>query len=597
MTNSPSPTITDKIKRWFKQKSNVLVTLLVTLLLVVMAGQMLFEADLDGASSDEQIHILSGYTTLTQAHVLFDPEHPFLAKAIAALPLLIVKPNVPHDAAHLSPDQSHITYNTYWQANSWGFQMLFQSGNNPDQLLFLTRAMMALLTVALAGVMFWWVRSLWGTASGLAALVLITFEPSLIGHGRLANDDTAAALFFIISIAAFCHYLKKSNYAWLIATGVFLGLGLITKYSLLLLGPAFIIMLGIYLFKQRPTEAQIFTSIRSIWLRYALGLVLIFAIAWGIVWLAYGSLMLINPAQNPSSLEGAYLLSPFLQKWGGYLIPVMYAKGAFLLFNPNAHGRDGYLLGSCYIGGRWDYFPVLWVYKNTIPSILLFFTGGYLLYRHRKTTALTALLIIVPLVVYALFSFASKINIGYRHFLPVSVLTLVIASYPFSLVDWSAFWATLKSKQWSNIGRPPNLYPALLCLALVSSVLATLVAYPNHLSFMNALSLEPYNRPYISSDSNIDWGQGTKLLQRYMTEQSINQIAFDNFTGTGEAKARGMNVVNANAQDHSYKGYLALSRSTIIDHYCTKNNDWGWVVDRLQPQAVLGNTINIYKLN
>jgi hypothetical protein len=81
-----------------------------------------------------------------------------------------------------------------------------------------------------------------------------------------------------------------------------------------------------------------------------------------------------------------------------------------------------------------------------------------------------------------------------------------------------------------------------------------------------------------------------------MTDHHIAEVAFDNFTGTSEAISRGMSITDANPTDHQYKGYIALSRSVIIDHYCTKHNDWGWLVDHHQPVAIINNTINLYKL-
>lgn len=627
------------IFRIYLQMKRFLIPIIIISLLATMFAQLLFEANADGASSDEQIHILSGYTTLTQGHVLFDPEHPFLAKALAAIPLLLIHPTVPYQASHLSPYQAQTVYNTYREANQWGYEMLFTSDNNPNQLLFLTRSVIAALTVLLAFVIYLWTKSLWGTASALAALALTAFEPSILAHGHLANDDTVAALFFIASLAAFHSFLKKPTYRWILICGFVLGLGLITKYSLLLLGPIFILLLIGWLLLQQSAlplarnvkVAHLFhlsylSSLfaRTNWRRYTFGLLAIFIIAWSVIWVSYGSLIILNPAQNPTTITNAPQVPPIIATITPYVIPVMYAKGAALLFDPNSHGRDGYLLGACYKGGRLDYFSVITFFKTPLPTIGLFIFACYLWWKNRRNNHFIPIIIFTSLLFYLGISSLSNINIGYRHMLPVGALIIITAAYPFSRIDWrriivssqqqilkltantrfNAHTVQLISSKSIDDTRLLDhnrswlpVFPSLLVvLALLASISSSLVAFPNHLPYYNILAGEPYNRPFISADSNIDWGQGTKALYHFMQQNNIDHLVLDNFIGTAEAESQNYPISPADPSNHTYQGYLALSRSTIIDHYCANNNDWGWVVDQQQPIAIVGGTINVYKL-
>jgi hypothetical protein len=218
----------------------------------------------------------------------------------------------------------------------------------------------------------------------------------------------------------------------------------------------------------------------------------------------------------------------------------------------------------------------------------------------------------------------SNINIGFRHALPMYALAIIVASYPFSLVDWKKAASSVKfqaSRLFLGIsmatGRIENrkvsvttspeletqadflrrlLLPTSYLLLLFCIIATGLLAFPNDLSYYNILSGEPRPIPYISADSNIDWGQSSKTLYAYMQQHKISHIAFDNFTGTTVAEARNYPIAEADPTHHNYHGYLALSRSTIIDHLCTKNNDWGWVVDNKKPIAVIGGSVNLYKL-
>lgn len=616
-----------------------LIPIVVTILCLIMAVQMLSLAAYDDSTVDEPIHILSGYTTLTQAHVLFDPEHPFLAKALAAMPLLFIHPHVPHAASHLTPQQAQMSYNTYENANLWGFQMLYTSGNNPDQLLFLTRTVIALLTVGLALAIYFGTKSVFGPASALAALTFIAFEPSFVAHGHLANDDTIASLFFVTTVILFYRYLRRPSWKTIVLTGLSFGLGLLTKYSLLLLGPSFVALLVLWLVFQRqhknPTVPPIFTRLASNWQRYSAGLLAIFIIAWACIWIGYGSLAIINPSQNPLSIVGlghAHRIPTAIADVANFAAPAMYIKGAWLLFSPANSGRHGYLLGACYQGGLWYYFPVTWFFKTALPITILFLSTLILWWRKRKQLDFAPIVLLVCIGIYLAFSMQSNINIGFRHALPMYALALIVATYPFSLVDWrkAAYrlqvavygWKatvlsyftgirTPRDKQKQTANTSPSaqtsdlkpqaanrtfILPALLAISILSVIVTGTLAYPNDLSYYNILAGEPRPIPFISADSNIDWGQSSKALYAYMQQHNISHVAFDNFTGTTVAEARKLPVTPADPSNHNYHGYLALSRSTIIDHLCTKNNDWGWVVDHYQPIAIVGGSVNLYKL-
>src|SRR5690606_8401240 len=111
-----------------------------------------------------------------------------------------------------------------------------------------------------------------------------------------------------------------------------------------LLGPIFIILLIGWLTIHRDYTSAIippiFTTLSAQWQRYTAGLIAIFLTAWSVIWLSYGSLMLINPDQNPASLTGLIQLPAFILNSASVILPAMYAKGALLLFGPSSHGRD-----------------------------------------------------------------------------------------------------------------------------------------------------------------------------------------------------------------------------------------------------------------
>lgn len=74
---------------------------LVVLMLAVMGGLLVKNARDDSDTTDEPIHILSGYEYW---HGVFtvNPEHPPLGKQLAALPLIFIRPNLPANSEFTS---------------------------------------------------------------------------------------------------------------------------------------------------------------------------------------------------------------------------------------------------------------------------------------------------------------------------------------------------------------------------------------------------------------------------------------------------------------------------------------------------------------
>src|SRR2546425_3438314 len=89
------------------------------------------------ATSDEPLHLAAGYSYWQTRDFRMNPEHPPLAKLLATLPLLMLRPHF--EAA----DQN-------WNAaieDAFAFKFLY--GNDADRLLFWARA--AMIMVAALG--------------------------------------------------------------------------------------------------------------------------------------------------------------------------------------------------------------------------------------------------------------------------------------------------------------------------------------------------------------------------------------------------------------------------------------------------------------
>src|SRR3990167_3328034 len=144
---------------------NRLAVPLAFILLTLMAGMAFFSMKQDSLTFDELAHIPAGYSYLTQQDFRLNPEHPPLAKDIAALPLLFLDLNFPLD-------NENWTQNTeappWWAQFNLGNAFLYHSGNDPASLIFWSRLPMILLLLILGKLSRAWqacnhrrCRSLW----------------------------------------------------------------------------------------------------------------------------------------------------------------------------------------------------------------------------------------------------------------------------------------------------------------------------------------------------------------------------------------------------------------------------------------------------
>src|SRR5262249_46906437 len=108
----------------------------IVVLLFAFWLQMLLAATKLSATSDEVAHLPAGYSYWTTRDFRLNPEHPPLAKLLAALPLLVMKPKL------------HTEWPEWQGAKQYIFGYGFLYTNDADRLLFWGRFPMTLLATA-----------------------------------------------------------------------------------------------------------------------------------------------------------------------------------------------------------------------------------------------------------------------------------------------------------------------------------------------------------------------------------------------------------------------------------------------------------------
>lgn len=479
---------------------------LICLAMVALLIQFLVQlslARLDSQTTDEAVHLSAGYTYLTQADFRFNPEHPPLIKLLAALPLLVLKPNVSAEAIEQFQRSSNFFYDSWRENRIFGADLLYNSGNNADQLLFWGRLPIVLLTLLLGMTIFGLALRHWGERAALVATLLYAFDPTVNGHGHLVTTDTAIALGFLLATYSFWHLLAKPTWRQALLCGLATGFALLTKHTAIILLPAFIAMAGMYCLVAH------WPGWRTLWPK----LVLVVVTIWVMIWAGFGFHDRLLPATDHPSTDARTItaqlqpnltadqlpqpnhLADTMYQVGRYiLLPGDYIKGVTYVVAHVAGGHDSYLLGQVSKTGWWYYFPVLLITKEPLPTLILLLAAviGLVIVRPKNNSPL---LPATAAAVFLVVAMSSKADLGIRHIMPTLPLMMIAAG-----------WAAAQFRHW--------WLPALALLIWLAILFG--LSFPTYLGYFNPVAGGSANGYKVAVDSNLDWGQDIKRLHSYL---------------------------------------------------------------------------------
>lgn len=466
---------------------------------VAIAG--LFMAWHDTATTDEMIHVSSGYLAMTRGEFRFDPEHPYFFKYFSAAPLLALRPNLPPDDQLLWNASRGTFYDSWKEAREWSDQWLYKSGNDAQLMTFLARIPAVLSLLLLCYFVYRFGSTWYGETVGTLALAFTAFNPTVLAHGHLANTDVPVSLGFLFTTYALWKYGREPSLRQAAWVGLALGISLVTKFSAVTLVPvAFVWWLAVSFRNRR---------FGSSWKE----LLLVLAILWTVIWAAYfgqshielSSEPITNWVMDKVDVQLARLNTDAVSvsRVLGYILPTPFWKGLILIFGSAAYGRPAYLLGQHHLVGIWYYFPLLFLLKTQTAALLL--AGWYGLrklprIRTPKLSEASQLLLLVTSV-YLAVSMLNKLNIGIRHILPILVaLSFLLA---LALVEWHRTY-------------PARWVSALLMLLFIVPVA---LQFPYLLGFHNAFVQPPLEGFRYFNDSNLEWGNQAKEIKETVQER------------------------------------------------------------------------------
>ena len=416
-------------------------------------------------SMDEPLHIAAGYDFLTRwqlgVRYFSLSVAPPLLNAGEAILLFFTQPRLPLETV------------ARWGKDFVAYPNVFLPYLMPmERTEVLARTPMMLLVVLLGALIFRWGKEIGGSKVGLLALALLTFDPSLLAHGRLANTDAGVAVVGTAALYAGWRWLERPAWKWAFVTGALLGLTLLAKFSGVLWVAAFgMLALGVT-YKRWRSEGT----------KRVLQVIAIGTLASLLIWAAYGfSFGPTSPASWPLPAPTYWMAFQSQQSTA--------AQRIFIAFERN------------WFGTQWWYFPLNFIIKNPLPLLVAFLAGGWVFIWQSRFRPRLITLAVFPLL-YASASIALGMNASYRHVLPIHPFLYLMAAK--GLWDWLA---SQRHSRW------PYLATGLLGMWYI---LGAILIFPDELSYFNELVGGPQNGYRYLVDFTRDWGQSYKELRTWL---------------------------------------------------------------------------------
>jgi hypothetical protein len=406
-----------------------------------------------------------------------------------------------------------------------------------------------------------------GKLWALVPTFLFALDPTVLAQGHYVTTDVGAAAGILLSTFFFLTYIEKPSTKNLWLAGITFGIAQLTKFSAPLLIPFFIFLMVVLWLRDNRT-------FRSFW-KYAWKTILIFAIGYVLIvypiyFLFTSHYPMAKQISDTTTVLTSFASGPtpagqictgmrcfadvdiwmsksvVLRPYGEYLLGILMALQRV------DGGNTIYFLGQIRGSGGWLYFPILFLLKEPIPTLIIVF-GALLMTlwwiarkiafnetslrgslkaifsryfsEHFDQFAMTSFVIM-----YWAYSMHSPLNIGFRHVMPTIPFIFILASGV-----WKKWILQLNLNSLGGIVRSFFAGVAkyiLLIILLFWLLLETLFAAPYFLSYFNEFGGGVWGGYHFVTDSNYDWGQDLLRFQTWVNANpQVDPIAVDYFGG------------------------------------------------------------------
>ena len=509
------------------------------------------------ATYDETVHLSSGYSYLhTGRYVMNIMDHPPFSEMLSALPLLALGPKT--FTAH--------PYFANFMPYHYGDLFLYQNTVSPGRLLNTARAFTFLVWTALFSWFIWLFASrLLSPAAAALSLAVFSFMPVFISNNALISTDAAAAVFYFGAFALGWLFtsvrpVRKEEkrgqkggaadsgrlWHWAALAGAVSGLALVSKFSMFIVP---------------PLVAAFWIADNLLWPRMK------FAKLLGYLLLYCAACLLVVALVYKFDLG-------------------LYWDGLSATLRRLDTGRSSFVMGRYTLKGVWWYFPAALAVKTPLLALLGALGGVWLVSKNFRKDHLW---LILPPAIFFAASLTAKVQIGYRHIMPVMPFIAVLAGLALARL------LEVKKGAW--------LAAALLGLNAVS----VLRAHPHYLAYFNEPAGGPANGYKLFVDSNLDWGQDVAGLAGYLRTVGNPPVVFSYF-GVARPESYGIKYIPLGIVSNvELKGtgepacglkdvLLAVSATNLQGPYYPDKGTFSWLKAR-EPVFTAGYSIFVYNLS
>lgn len=481
------------------------------LLFCLFAFQLWLHAVRASATFDEPIHTLAGHQYWHCGDFGVNPEHPPLLKLLATASL--------NFRASLIESKAECGTRLVPKSEADGLGGAFLTDNGVDSVLIPARLSAALMSLALAALVFLATREMFGRWEAVVALALLAFEPNLIAHGALVTTDMALTATAFGAAFALYRYGKNPSAGRFLLVALAFGLMLAAKHSAVIFVAILLAVSVADALLFRTSESNLSKTLA----RRAAACAGILLIGLAVLWSFYGFRYhaLPNATENlisvdqyiktngrPEAIESAFAAAVRTVNRTGVL-PESYTLGLADIAATNS--RNTWIFGKDYATGQWFYFPLALLVKSSVALLVLLPLGFVFAYFEPEKRREMLFLLAPPILFFA-FSLTSKMNIGVRHILPVYAFFIVAAAV-------GAIWASRRFYSFRYF---------LAAIVLFHAVAAVRAA-PDYIAFANDFFGGTNNSYQIFRDSNADWGQNYKQVNEYLQRENIRDCWFAGF--------------------------------------------------------------------
>jgi 4-amino-4-deoxy-L-arabinose transferase-like glycosyltransferase len=362
-----------------------------------------------------------------------------------------------------------------------------------QELLPLVRLWSLLIWLAALLLTSAWSRQLYGPRAMATAAWLFAFAPNLLAHGGLVTMELpllacTTAVFFL-----FWQFLQTGATVYLWTAAAMGGLSWSCKFTTVLVPPILGLLWWIDAWRQgERRRVRLTLRVTRGMLAFVLLMLAVDAILTGFALLPISQTSGAHPSLDGRFARGLMRLfasaveTPIPQDLVGFVTQMSHQRS----------GGASYLFGERRMHGWWYYYFVALAVKVPLTFWLLV-VGRITLGGRLKTAGRDYMLPVIMGLYLAMTALGSSRNYGVRYLLPLAPLAIV--------------WVSGLAEGGSRARR-------IAVIGLLGQAVAVASIHPYELSYFNALAGGPIGGRKVLADSNLDWGQGLKVLARLQRE-------------------------------------------------------------------------------